>query len=90
MEPTVRVGGHFVVDKVGFHLTGVHRADVVEFPIPHGSVDRMTIKRVLGLGGDAGPEPGCQQLPDLARNSGSPVEAGLDLGRRRHGPKDVM
>jgi hypothetical protein len=36
---------------------------------------------VLAFGRDAGPEAGEQQFPNLSRDPGGPVEAGLDLRR---------
>ena len=51
MEPTVPVAGRFLLDKVGFRVTGINRGDIVEFPIPD-TPDRRTIKRVIGLPGD--------------------------------------
>lgn len=51
MEPTVPIAGRFLLDKVGFRVTGIERGDIVEFPIPDAP-DRRTIKRVIGLPGD--------------------------------------
>ncbi|WP_306204060.1 signal peptidase I [Actinoplanes sp. RD1] len=49
MEPTLRVSDRFLVDKVGFRLTGLHRGDIVVYTGPDGS---QRVKRVIGLPGD--------------------------------------
>ncbi|RSM47933.1 signal peptidase I [Actinoplanes sp. ATCC 53533] len=51
MAPTVPVAGRFLLDKVGFRMTGFARGDIIEFPIPDAPDDH-TIKRVVGLPGD--------------------------------------
>ncbi len=48
METTLLIGDRYVVDKVGFRVTGLHRGDVVEAVTPVGS----QVKRVIGLPGD--------------------------------------
>jgi len=51
MAPTVPVAGRFLLDKVGFRVTGFERGDIIEFPIPDVPADH-TVKRVVGLPGD--------------------------------------
>jgi signal peptidase I len=51
MAPTVPVGGRYLLDKVGFRVTGFARGDIIEFPIPDAP-DNDTTKRVVGLPGD--------------------------------------
>lgn len=48
METTLLIGDRYVVDKVGFRVTGLHRGDIVEFASPTG----LYAKRVIGLPGD--------------------------------------
>jgi signal peptidase I len=48
MANTLQVGDRYLVDKVGFHVTGLHRGDIVEAATPTGP----RIKRVIGLPGD--------------------------------------
>jgi signal peptidase I len=50
MEPAYRITDHYLVDLAAFRLTGVHRGDVVQFPMP--GTDRLVVKRVIGLPGD--------------------------------------
>jgi signal peptidase I len=51
MKPTVRIGDRYLVDRVGFRVTGIVRGDLVEFPIP--DAPRIpALKRVIGLPGD--------------------------------------
>jgi signal peptidase I len=50
MEPTLPVAGRFLVDKIGFRMTGLHRGDIVEFTTPGAGTH--SIKRILGLPGD--------------------------------------
>lgn len=51
MLPTLRVDDRVLVDKVGFHMTGLHRGDlvVVAMPVPQRY---WIVKRVVGLPGD--------------------------------------
>ncbi len=54
MEPTLQVGERIVVDKVSFHLHGLHRGEIVVFGRPaleRSSYDDL-VKRVIGLPGD--------------------------------------
>jgi signal peptidase I len=51
MNPAVPIGSRFVVDKVGFRLTGLRRGDIVELSVPEAQV--TVVKRVIGLPGDA-------------------------------------
>ncbi len=54
MLPTLQVGDRIVVDKVSYHLHGVHRGDIVVFrrpPLEHDPYSDL-VKRVIGLPGD--------------------------------------
>lgn len=51
MAPTVPVSSRFLLDKVGFRMTGLELGDIVDFPIPDAPDDHA-IKRVVGLPGD--------------------------------------
>lgn len=51
MAPTVPVAGRFLLDKVGFRVTGVELGDIVEFPMPDAP-GLHAVKRVVGLPGD--------------------------------------
>jgi signal peptidase I len=48
MENTLLVGDRYLVDKVGFRVTGLHRGDIVEV----GTSIPQRVKRVIGLPGD--------------------------------------
>jgi len=48
MENTLLIGDRFLVDKVGFRVTGLHRGDIVEVDLPTSP----SVKRVIGLPGD--------------------------------------
>jgi signal peptidase I len=48
METSLLVGDRYLVDKVGFRVTGLHRGDIVEQSTPTGT----RVKRVIGLPGD--------------------------------------
>jgi signal peptidase I len=51
MQPTMDIAGRYVVDKVGFRLTGLDYGDVVIHPLPdHPETD--TERRILGFAGD--------------------------------------
>lgn len=55
MEPTLAVGDKVLVNKLSYHLHGVHRGDVVVFRKPSNYYDpkvKDLIKRVIGLPGD--------------------------------------
>jgi signal peptidase I len=53
MEPTLLIGDRYVVDKVGFRVTGLHRGDVVVVANPgHGPQPAHLVKRIIGLPGD--------------------------------------
>jgi signal peptidase I len=55
MIPTLQVGDRIVVDKLSYHLHGVHRGDIVVFRRPPGEPDLTVqdlVKRVIGLPGD--------------------------------------
>jgi signal peptidase I len=51
MSPTLRVDDRVLVDKVGFHMTGLHRGDVVVVAMPL-SHRFLMVKRLVGLPGD--------------------------------------
>jgi signal peptidase I len=57
MEPTLHVKDRVLVNKVGYHLHGVHRGDIVVFKSPPREIEanptiKDLIKRVIGLPGD--------------------------------------
>lgn len=54
MEPTLMVGDRILVDKLGFHLTGLHRGDIVVFRRPPLEPDPVPdlVKRIIGLPGE--------------------------------------
>ena len=57
MEPTLQVGDRILVDKLSYHLHGVHRGDIVVFARPPaedcgGPAVNDLVKRVIGLPGD--------------------------------------
>jgi len=51
MEPAIWIGDRVLVDKLSFHLTGLHRGDVVVVAMSQPQ-PRQLIKRVVGLPGD--------------------------------------
>jgi signal peptidase I len=54
MLPTLQVGDRIVVDKLSYHLHGVHRGDIVVFskpPLEQADFSDL-VKRVVGLPGD--------------------------------------
>jgi signal peptidase I len=51
MTPTVRIGDRYLVDRVGFRVTGIARGDLVEFPTPDAP-RIQALRRVIGLPGD--------------------------------------
>lgn len=51
MEPTVQIGDRYLTDRVSFHVTGIARGDLVEFPMPDVP-HRPALRRVIGLPGD--------------------------------------
>jgi signal peptidase I len=51
MAPTVQVGDRVLVDRLGFHVTGLARGDVVVITLP-GEGNLPVLKRVIGLAGD--------------------------------------
>jgi signal peptidase I len=54
MLPTLQVGDRIAVDKLGFHVFGLHRGDVVVFrrpPLEHVSYPDL-VKRIIGLPGE--------------------------------------
>ncbi|MDT5032543.1 MAG: signal peptidase [Actinoplanes sp.] len=48
MENTMLPGDRYLIDKVGFRFTGLHRGDIVEASM----LDSTHLKRVIGLPGD--------------------------------------
>jgi signal peptidase I len=57
MEPTLMVNDRIMVDKLSYHLHGVHRADIVVFSTPPaencgGPPVADLVKRVIGLPGE--------------------------------------
>jgi signal peptidase I len=57
MEPTLMINDRILVDKLSYHLHGVHRADVIVFATPHnedcgGTPVADLVKRVVGLPGE--------------------------------------
>jgi signal peptidase I len=54
MLPTLQIGERIVVDKVGFHLDGIHRGEIVVFrrpPLEQADYADL-VKRVIGLPGE--------------------------------------
>jgi signal peptidase I len=51
MEPTLPIASRFLLDKVGYRVTGIDYGDIVEFPIPDAP-EHKAVKRVVGLPGD--------------------------------------
>jgi signal peptidase I len=57
MEPTLNVGDRILVNKLSYHLHGVHRGDIVVFARPPaedcgGTPVNDLVKRVIGLPGE--------------------------------------
>ena len=57
MYPTLKVGDKVLVDKLSYHMHGIHRGDVIVFKRPVWDVDTSgnvtdLIKRVIGLPGE--------------------------------------
>jgi signal peptidase I len=56
MQPTLMIGDRILVDKLSYHLHGVHRGDIVVFGKPPGEDAgpevKDLVKRVIGLPGD--------------------------------------
>lgn len=55
MAPTLNIGDRYLVDKVGYRLTGLHRGDVVVIPGVAAAGETpppARVKRVIGLPGD--------------------------------------
>lgn len=53
MEPTLLIGDRFLVDRVSHRFAGPHHGDLVEFGLKSDGEQRMAVKRVIGLPGDA-------------------------------------
>jgi len=57
MEPTLKINDRILVDKLSYHLHGVHRADIIVFATPPnencgGAPVADLVKRVIGLPGE--------------------------------------
>ena len=54
MLPTLKIGDRIIVDKLSYHVHGVHRGDIVVFRRPPLEKADYTdlVKRVIGLPGD--------------------------------------
>ncbi len=57
MEPTLMINDRIIVDKLSYHLHGVHQGDIVVFSTPPaencgGPAVSDLVKRVIGLPGD--------------------------------------
>jgi signal peptidase I len=57
MEPTLQVGDRILVNKLSYHLHGIHRGDIVVFNRPKaedcgGPAVNDLVKRVIGLPGE--------------------------------------
>ena len=57
MEPTLMINDRIIVDKLSYHMHGVHRGDIVVFSTPPaencgGPPVSDLVKRVIGLPGD--------------------------------------
>jgi signal peptidase I len=57
MEPTLQIGDRILVDKLSYHLHGVHRGDIIVFKRPPledcgGAPVNDLVKRVVGLPGE--------------------------------------
>lgn len=51
MEPTLLIGDHILVDKLGSSSKNPERGDIIVFEYP-GDSEKEFIKRVVGIGGD--------------------------------------
>jgi len=69
MEPTIWIGDRVLVDKVSFHVTGLHRGDVVVVAMSQPQPQQL-IKRVVGLPGDR-----IECRADAVYRNGVPVPA---------------
>ena len=54
MYPTLQIGDRIIVDKLSYHLHGVHRGDIVVFARPPLEDQEYAdlVKRVIGLPGE--------------------------------------
>jgi signal peptidase I len=57
MEPTLNINDRILVDKLAYHLHGVHRGDIIVFATPKdehcaGPPVANLVKRVIGLPGE--------------------------------------
>ncbi len=54
MLPTLQIGERIVVDKIGYHLDGIKRGNIVVFSRPPGEPTAYAdlVKRVIGLPGE--------------------------------------
>lgn len=51
MEPTLHENSRIVFDTLTYHLTGIHRGDILIFTNPHDT-SVVEVKRVVGLPGE--------------------------------------
>lgn len=75
MEPTLRIGDRYLVDKVAFRMTGIHRNDIVTVEVRQPDLtpeSRRFVKRVVGLPGDT-----------LTCRDGAVLRNGTVIARRR-------
>ena len=97
MLPTLQVGDRIVVDKLSYHLHGVHRGDVVVFrrpPLEQADYSDL-VKRVIGLPGDTiaiGRRPGHHRREAAGRALAAPARAGhlAEPGSRRLQPQPPL
>src|SRR3989339_46253 len=52
MEPTLKTGSFFFLEKVSYRVRPVKRGEIVVFPSPASADDKELIKRVMAVGGD--------------------------------------
>ncbi len=52
MAPTLDIGDHAFVDRVGFRVTGIDRGDVVVLRVVEARGSFTTVDRVIGVAGD--------------------------------------
>jgi signal peptidase I len=93
MEPTLMINDRIMVDKLSYHLHGVHRGDIVVFSTPPaedcgGPPVADLVKRVIGLPGETVALAGGQVYIDgrLLPEPWLPVTA---QGSTTRGPSDA-
>ncbi len=52
MAPTIAVGQRYLVDRVSYRVTGLHRGDIVLVHLTESGVHFSAMRRVVGLPGD--------------------------------------